>query len=36
MRLLGERVLDIKVGEWTELYVKDASRPACLVITEIC
>jgi hypothetical protein len=33
MRLLGERVFDIRLGEWTELYAREASRPACLVIT---
>jgi hypothetical protein len=33
-RLLGERVLEMREGEWMELYAREASRPACFVMTE--
>jgi hypothetical protein len=33
LRFLGSRVLQMRVGEWTEVYARVASRPACFVIT---
>jgi hypothetical protein len=35
LRLLGPSVVEMRFGEWTELYDDEASRPAYLVITVV-